>query len=264
MPLGNSTPEFGEFNATILDVGQGLSVTVQTEKHTLLYDAGPSYSSGSSTGQFVVLPFFSARGIGNLDKLIISHDDIDHIEGVADVVKAIRVDKLMGDKLYKYKADTIDVCHAGQEWTWDGVKFSFLHPGKKTDYKGNNASCVLKIGKVKHSLLITGDIEYEAEDYLIEQYADYLKTNILLASHHGSITSSKSRFIRAVSPENVIFSTGYQNRFNLPNKDIITRYKRNGARTWNTASDGVIHIEYRNYEYKITTERHNRAKFWND
>ncbi|NNE37185.1 MAG: MBL fold metallo-hydrolase, partial [Gammaproteobacteria bacterium] len=211
-----------------------------------------------------VLPYFRARGIKELDALIISHDDIDHIGGVADVIKEIKVNKILGNKKYEFEVIPSEICHSHNDWIWDGVSFDFLHPAQDISFEGNNASCVLKIGHGKDSVLISGDIEYQAEDLLIETTSAFLRSNILLAPHHGSKTSSKSRFIRVVNPENVIFSTGYLNRFKLPNKDIITRYMRNGSSIWDTASDGAIHIEYKGEQYTITSERQNRAKFWNE
>ena len=128
---------------------------------------------------------------------------------------------------------------------------------------GNNASCVLKIGSEEQSVLLAGDIENKAEDIILDKIGTKIRSEILLAPHHGSKTSSSSRFIRAITPGNVIFSTGYLNRFNLPNQDIIERYTMNGASIWNTATDGAIHIKYQGNKFALTTERQKRSKYWN-
>ena len=76
----------GGARLTILDVGQGLSVVVETRGHTLVYDAGPSFRTGSDTGQLVVVPFLKARGIRTVDRVVVSHDDDDHKGGAGSVL----------------------------------------------------------------------------------------------------------------------------------------------------------------------------------
>ncbi len=77
-----SSPALGEFRATILDVGQGGAIFIQTAKHTLLYDSGPGYPGGGDAAARVILPYLQAQGIKQLDKLLISHQDLDHSGGM--------------------------------------------------------------------------------------------------------------------------------------------------------------------------------------
>ena len=76
----------GAARITVLDVGQGLSVVVETRSHTLVYDAGPSFRTGSDTGQLVVAPFLRSRGIRQVDRVVVSHDDEDHEGGAGSVL----------------------------------------------------------------------------------------------------------------------------------------------------------------------------------
>ncbi len=187
----SNKPDEGSFNATVLDVGQGLAVMIETKNHIMLYDAGPGYGSGGSAARFVVIPYLHSKGISKLDKLVISHDDIDHIGGVTDLIQDINIVEILGDELYFFDVIPASICHIDTDWSWDGVNFDILHPLQNNQFNGNNASCVLKIGNRRHSVLITGDIEYEAEDAIIELLSPELNSSILLAPHHGSVTSSK-------------------------------------------------------------------------
>ena len=76
----------GVARVTVLDVGQGLSVVVETRGHTLVYDAGPSFRTGSDTGQLVVVPFLRSRGVRTVDRVVVSHDDDDHKGGAGSVL----------------------------------------------------------------------------------------------------------------------------------------------------------------------------------
>ncbi len=78
--------EHGVARVTVLDVGQGLAVTVETARHALVYDAGPSFRTGSDTGQLVVVPYLRHRGLRTLDRLVVSHDDDDHKGGAPSVL----------------------------------------------------------------------------------------------------------------------------------------------------------------------------------
>jgi competence protein ComEC len=154
-------------------------------------------------------------------------------------------------------------CLAGQYWVWDGVRFEILHPSDTVEFNGNNASCVLKIGTGRSSVLLTGDIESRAEARILDKIPAKLPSMVMVAPHHGSKTSSGHRFIHAVSPETVIFSSGYLNRFRLPNQDIIDRYRTSGAETFNTATDGAVTIRFRNGKISVSGERERASRFWN-
>ena len=159
--------------------------------------------------------------------------------------------------------DNSRVCHKGESWIWDGVLFEIIHPGYGHNFQGNNASCVLKLSNRSVSVLLPGDIERQAEMSLLAENLGNLRVPVLLAPHHGSKTSSSPAFIRAVSAGHVVFSSGYLNRFRLPNQDIINRYEHYGADLYNTATDGAVRIESTRNRFSISTERQLRTRFWN-
>lgn len=255
-------PNKGEFEAVILDVGQGLAVVVRTRNHLLLYDTGPGFSSGFNAGWAVIVPFLNSYGINKIDLIVQSHGDNDHIGGLEDVLDNIKVEKVLSSVPAQIDFNAVQACHAGQKWTWDNVDFEILFPDKTDKLSGNNTSCVLRVGNGRHSVLIPGDIEKLAESLLLTRTRSPINTSVLIAPHHGSATSSSPGFIRSVSPDYVIFSAGFLNRYRLPKQDIIERYKQSGIKTLNTADTGAISIQFGINDFTITTEREKSSRFW--
>jgi len=125
---------------------------------------------------------------------------------------------------------------------------------KTQNYKGghdNNLSIVMKITYGKFSVLFTGDIEKEAERFLIEKQKSSLKSTVVKAPHHGSNSSSTGEFINAVNPEVAIFSVGYKNPFRHPNKKVLERYREKRVKIYRTDRDGLIEIESDGENYTI-------------
>ncbi|MGK0296519.1 MAG: competence protein ComEC [Gammaproteobacteria bacterium] len=261
-PLNNA-PDSGDFDVNVLDVGQGLSIIVRTQNHILLYDTGPGSSAGNNAGLSVVIPYLKHLGYKQIDKIVQSHGDNDHIGGLVDILSRIEVVSIISSVPEKINYIASKFCLTGQTWNWDNVSFEILHPDKPESFSGNNASCVLKVGIGKDSILLTGDIEAEAEYSLLAKKVNNLQASVLIVPHHGSLTSSSASFIRAVSAKDVIISSGYLNRFRLPNQDIIDKYRSSGANIFNTATDGAIIVKYFKGEFSVVSEREVSSKFWN-
>ncbi|MCL5261401.1 MAG: DNA internalization-related competence protein ComEC/Rec2 [Gammaproteobacteria bacterium] len=224
---------------TLLDVGQGLASVIRTQKHVLVYDTGiKQYKSDS--GETVVLPFLASYGLKDIDMMVVSHGDNDHIGGANSILAADKVSKLITSVPERFAPGRAEHCYAGQTWQWDGVKFQILAPNANTTYDGNNSSCVLRITCGKNSLLLTGDIEREAEDFILSNTSLNLQSSILVAPHHGSRTSSSPEFVVAVKPSYVLFPTGYLNRFHFPVQSVIKRYLAIDSKMFNTEATGAI------------------------
>ncbi len=238
--ISPSRPAEGEVWFTLLDVGQGLASVIQTHDHVLVYDTGPRFSEQFDAGKAAVIPYLRHQGLTGIDMLIIGHGDSDHIGGAESIWQEIEIKHALSsvpDKLTWMRAET---CNSGQDWHWDAVDFQILHPPRNGSYKGNNASCVLRISNRSGSILLTGDIEKSAEHKLLEVQHELLASTILVAPHHGSKTSSTMEFIRAVSPAYVLFPVGYMNRFGFPREDVIKRYQSIDAKLYNSAQHGAI------------------------
>ena len=261
-----ATPIQG-FWLTAFDIGQGNALLIETATHRLLYDTGPAYSTESDGATRVLLPYLRARGIGQLDGLIISHSDNDHSGGATSVIEGIPVvwtrSSLPKDHALLKKMPSHAACRAGQSWVWDGVQFDMLHPD---DYYANadqpNArSCTLRIRYRDHAVLLTGDIEAPQERALLARATDQLSASVLLAPHHGSGTSSTPEFLAAVSPQLALFQVGYRNRYRHPKAEVLDRYLQRGIRTLRTDRDGAVRVTVGD-DIAFSAYRCERRRYW--
>lgn len=252
----------------LLDVGQGLSVLVQTQHHALVFDTGNRFSDQADMGLNVVLPALKTAGITRLDTLVISHGDSDHAGGAASVTDHLRVDSFYSSDVGKLTALVPTVvwqnCIAGQQWQWDGVSFTFLYPQLDSPFPyGNNRCCVLRIATATQAILLTGDIEKPVEAYLLSHDHQALASTLLIAPHHGSKTSSTTAFLQAVHPTWVLFAVGYHNRFHLPNGRVVKRYQDLPAACYDTARDGQIQVFFNDQQPpQIIATRQRDTQFW--
>jgi competence protein ComEC len=258
----NSQLNQGEFRAIILDIGQGTAVLVETANRRLLYDTGPIQGKKDDAGQRVILPYLRGRGINQVDRMVISHSDSDHIGGAASLLKQIQFDSMMGSlpitnpllqNLQARKMPAIP-CRFGQRWEWDGVDFVIWHPHEKTVFtdqypaKPNEMSCVLEIRNQQSSFWLTGDVERQGEAEITErldlkalqEIGD--RELIFMAPHHGSKTSSSMVLLKRLEPNEAFAQNGYRNRYGHPHPDVTARYRNleipfyqtpeTGAQTW--------------------------------
>lgn len=244
-----SRPDKGDIWLTLLDVGQGLSVVIQTQRHLLVYDAGPNMA-GHDAGERIVVPYLRTLGANRVDALVISHGDNDHIGGASSIMQAFPVLSIKTSVPEKFNSGLVTTCLAGQHWEWDGVTFSFLYPTEQNLGLTNDSSCVLKIENQAHQVLLTGDIERYAEEQLVLNKAP-LKADLLIAPHHGSKTSDLLDFIQLVDPKFVFYATGYQNRYHFPHAEVVRRYTDLGVKQLNTVDTGAIFVKLLNKNDKI-------------
>lgn len=251
----------GEVEFTLLDVGQGLSAVVQTQRHVLLFDTGARFNEKFDTGDAVVLPFLRQKNIPKLDMLIVSHKDNDHRGGLDSIQSEMSVGRLLSS----YGEKGSEPCRAGQNWNWDGVTFEILNPAATVRYKNrNNASCVLRISAGPRSILLTADIEKQAEHILLQTRPDQLKATYLVAPHHGSKTSSSNAFLEAVSPEYVLVPVGYRNRYRMPHHSILARYQEHGLIVLESYRTGAISFRIGQKTSSIIPHKYRQQtqKYW--
>jgi competence protein ComEC len=247
-------------------------VLVRTRSHALLYDAGPAYASGSSAGAQVVAPLLRGDGVGRLDQLMVSHEDSDHAGGVADVAAVVAVAARStgapaGHPLLGAGAGQWPPCAAGQQWEWDGVRFSVLHPlpeqAQQPAIASNARSCVLRVDTAAHSLLLTGDIGVAQERALIDRLpAGALHADVLVVAHHGSATSSGAAWVQAVGPSAAVFQLGYANRYRHPSAEVWERYGRAGILRLRTDETGAVTMDTAPAGYALTMFRQAQPRYW--
>ena len=254
-------PEQGEYRLAVLDVGQGLATVVETANHVLVYDTGARFSDSFNAGDAVVLPYLRSRGRHRIDRLIVSHGDNDHIGGAAALNAGLAITSTLSSVPAQLTMPA-DHCRQGQAWSWDGIHFEILHPVDITAEQNNDLSCVLRIAGRDAVVLIPGDIEAGAERELLKRIPAKLPADVLIAPHHGSSSSSTPRFIRTVQPDYTVFSSGYRNRYQFPDSDIIQRYKDQNIGLFNTAHGGAIRFDIGPAGINIGQTRRLQRRFW--
>ncbi|GMT40947.1 MAG: DNA internalization-related competence protein ComEC/Rec2 [bacterium] len=262
-PLHSQLRE-GEFRVILLDVGQGLSAVIMTGRHALLFDTGARFSKRFNAGDAVVLPVLKSLSINRLDTLIVSHGDNDHSGGVQKVLAGMEVKQVITNEKIIDTGDGTKVtpCRAGLQWQWEGVSFRILHPDTDGTTMSNNASCVLHVKSSFASILLPADIEEEAEKEIISRYPDTLRSNILIAGHHGSNTSSSDDFINAVSPQLVLFPAGWRNRYHHPAKKVLHRLAIRQIKSMITGECGAITIRVAEAGVSAWSWRQSNRKIW--
>ncbi len=253
-------PPPGGVDLHVLDVGQGLAVVVRTAGHTLLYDTGPALPEGFDAGERVVVPALHALARPRLDAVVVSHGDSDHAGGLEAVRRAFVPARLLAPAGSPVAG--AEACLAGQGWTWDGVRFRFLHPGDGFPYLGNESSCVLRVETAGGALLFTGDIGEVIEARLLRSAAADLRAEVVVVPHHGSGGASTPGLVAATGTRLALLSTGHGNRFGHPRPAVVQRWQRAGAETLDTAASGAVRVWLGPRGLQVRERRRWRPHLW--
>ncbi len=238
-----------------IDVGQGDSILIRLKNNDILIDTGGIMkyetefirSNEFDIGKDVLLPYLKSKGISNLDYLIITHGDMDHIGGSFELLKGLKVNNLFlnGDinylegRLLKYnpimlkKDDYFEISN---------IVFHVLNPSFKTNE--NDSSIVLYFNIKGYNILLTGDASKKIEEEIAFNY-DF-NVDILKLGHHGSRTSTSEALISKTNPKYGIISVGENNRFNHPNKEVIDILNKYNTYIYRTDFDGSIKFIFDN------------------
>ena len=267
-------PESGTIRLTMLDVGQGLAMAVQTRKHSLLFDTGDNYSPRFNMADSVIIPFLNYRGITHIDRLIISHTDRDHAGSFQPLYEGFNIKSVISGEADSsiFNGYPVNSCQSGQHWIWDGVRFEILSPAPPLSKIGlasrslknnNNLSCVLLITTARHTrYLLTGDIEKQVERHLLVHYPE-LKADVLQVPHHGSNTSSGTAFINQLKPKIALFSYGYRNRFHHPSEKVVQKYRKKAIKIYTTVNGAIdIQPDIPNNSLSVIQYRELKQRFW--
>ncbi|MCK5729153.1 MAG: DNA internalization-related competence protein ComEC/Rec2, partial [Methylococcales bacterium] len=101
------------------------------------------------------------------------------------------------------------------------------------------------------------------EKILVQHQAKYLKSDVLIAPHHGSKTSSTALFLKKVQPKWVLIPSGYKNRFHFPHTEVLKRYQHQNIKWFSTADQGMLTASMLESGQKITAYRQQQTKYWN-
>lgn len=275
----------GQLTISMLDIGQGDAVLIQTGAKNILIDTGDDkyYEDGKKGKENTqLLSELQKLKIDHIDTLVMTHAHADHIGkadkviaqyGVKELVyngipstskyfiNALKAAKANGTQQVKVKAG--DVLDFG-----NGVSFEIVSPSqslidedtaaikakKKVDV--NNESVVGRLTFGNFAMLFTGDAEGPVEKDMVASYGKKLKCQVLKAGHHGSKTSSTAEFLKLVQPESVVMSLGANNQYGHPHEALLNRLQKQGIKNiYRTDANGTITIVSDGSSYSITTEK---------
>ncbi len=208
-----------------------------------------------------MLPYLRARGVRELDALVISHGDLDHRGGANSVLAGVPVARVVAGPSVGNLARGHTRCQRGQRWTWDGVEFELLHPAPAIRASDNDSSCVLLVRSSAGSALLAGDVEAIAESAIVG--GGLSPVTAVVVPHHGSRTSSTATFVDAARPALALVSAGYRNRWGLPRHEVVERWRAAGARVLTTADSGAVEITFAAARPPLVREyRQTRRRYW--
>lgn len=248
---------------TIVDVGQGDSIVIQDGflKETYVIDTGGTVSFQEEewekpkdpfeVGKDVLIPFLRGKGVSTIDKLILTHGDMDHIGGAKSVLETMKVKELIlpfvSDRsslenelidLARKKKITVIFVKNGMSWKENGAVFNIINPIMEQEERNNNSVVIhVKLGGL--FWLFTGDLEETGEERLLHEYPA-LPVDVLKIGHHGSKSSTSPQLLDAYHPKVAIISVGKTNRFGHPHQEVLDRLKERNIKIFRTDTDGAI------------------------
>ncbi|SDP62091.1 DNA internalization-related competence protein ComEC/Rec2 [Desulforhopalus singaporensis] len=254
---------------TFLDIGQGSATLVEFDSGEKIIVDGGGYSFGSSdVGKRTIAPYLFWRLIDSVDGLVITHPDADHYNGLDIIVDRFKpqfiwVRSLGGDYdnpayrqlLVKAKNNNVQLTapRAGErivfgkaatnklECVENFTSDSFLQPAGHGSRMHKNSGLVVRVCIDKRCVLLPGDIGIAGEQFLIDSNKDMAST-VLLAAHHGSVTSNSQQFIDGVDPEIVIVSAGNNSRNHFPHPSLIQKCRNRGIDLFTTDKNGTLEL----------------------
>src|SRR3989339_1227228 len=249
--------EFQHLNLAVyfFDVGQGDSILIYTPKgQTILIDGGVDNTVVYKLGKY--LPFYNR----NIDLIISTHPDSDHLAGLLEVINRYHVKNILFSGiehnsylnqlwLEKIKQSGANLIIANQPLVIPlnrNMALKILYPSQslfgQTLKESNDASIVAKLDVGNTAFLFTGDAPSKTvEKNLLTKGVD-LQSDVLKVGHHGSKYSSGAPFLAAVKPKIAIISAGKDNKFGHPNPEVIARLNHLGATILSTINLGDIII----------------------
>jgi competence protein ComEC len=262
-------PAPGQVRLTMLDVGQGESLLVESGAHALLVDTGGRpFGDGTDIGRAVVAPALWARGRRSLDAMLVTHADPDHVGGAVAVFDAFDVGQLwLGVDVPRHEPtrallaaasrepSTVVRRLAGDAFTLGRARMRVLHP-PAPDWERrrvrNDDSIVLEIVHGDVALLLLGDVGVDVERRILPLLTP-ARVRILKVAHHGSRTSTSTDLVQHWRPDVALVSCGRGNSFGHPAPVVLDRLRAVGADVVRTDQDGQITVHSDGTEVRVET-----------
>ncbi len=263
-PLVQGLAGRGELRVVFLDVGQGDAMALRTPAgRWMLVDAGPE---GRGDAPPAALRHIRRLGVLGLERLVLTHPDLDHVGGAARLLRSVPVGRVVDpgvpapseayiDALEWARARGVPWVEAkrGGHWTVDGVSVRVLapslpsgaSPASAADTPTNDASVVLHVHWRGFDALLMGDAPAAVEREVLALLPDTGRIEVLKVGHHGSVTSSDSVFLSRVRPRLAVVSVGRRNRYGHPAPSVLRRLIRSSHRVVRTDRDGTVEVRVR-------------------
>ncbi|MCR5324467.1 MAG: DNA internalization-related competence protein ComEC/Rec2 [Lachnospiraceae bacterium] len=241
------------FEAHFLDVGQGDSAFIRCEDTYILVDGGSS--NVSDVGNYRLIPFLKYMGVRELDTVIISHTDADHVNGIVKMIEEgfpkiqkVYIGENVGeddDFTVKLKEAGITILRtsAGDAIGMKSANIKVIAPEKKAYYKdANEASMTVLVEYKDISLLMTGDSGTESEKRYVRSIEK--PVIILKVAHHGSKYSTSEKLLDIIAPTIACISCSKTNNYGHPAPETLERLKQAGSNVFVTKDCGAITVKY--------------------
>jgi len=258
----------GTVEIIFIDVGQGDAVLVRSPANRwTLIDAGPA-SATWDAGARRVVPLLARLGVDEIETLVLTHADADHVGGAAAVLERLSVRNVVGPGRARgtlpfvsalEQAGRRDVpwrsVRAGERWELDGVHFEVLSPdGIEAARSANEESVVVLVRFGQFEALLTGDASTQVERAVLDRLPESLE--VLKVGHHGSETSTAAELLDRTSPQLAVISVGARNRYGHPARSVVSRLTLHRARILRTDLQGTIRIVgTERGQFSVTTAR---------
>lgn len=242
--------EESQYNMTVhfLDVGQGLSILAQSDDQTLIYDGGDSDKSS------FVVAYLKEQGVTDIDYLISSHYDSDHVNGLIGCLNAFDVENVICSN-YVHDSDTyqsfintaqskgLELQHpaVGTAFAFGTGSFEILAPSEIDQNDSNNNSVAIKLTNGNNSFIFTGDAESSSESAMCASGIN-LDCDVLVPGHHGSATATSWEFLESTVPEYAVISCGTDNQYGHPDKDTMDKLQSMDIQVFRTDKQGTITV----------------------
>ncbi|MDE6387663.1 MAG: DNA internalization-related competence protein ComEC/Rec2 [Lachnospiraceae bacterium] len=265
---------------TMVDVGQGDCIYITEDSGIrMLIDGGSS--DKQKVADYQMVPFLKYEGVSYLDAVVITHPDSDHISGIRTLLQEMDMSGIYIGMLYlpdvgetgrnegyreqEYLAEQNGVpvryIGKGDILQCGEVMLTCLHPEKGWNTTDINAySTVLYLTYGNFTALFTGDLEGEGERKVLEEIENELESDtenkmvditLLKVAHHGSKNSTKDDFLRLVNPKIALISSGRNNSYGHPHKELIERLKSCGSLIYRTQESGAVTVSVKSGKVRV-------------
>lgn len=223
---------------TVLDVGQGQCVLIQSEGKNFLIDCGGDYDDDAAD---IAAETLLSMGITRLDGMVMTHYDRDHVGGVGYLLSRVPAKAIFAPKTEEFQdnipTDSAIFVTDDLELTWGSCEMTVFAPVLASS-SNESGLCVLFHGE-NCDILITGDLSSFGESILLRT-KEIPRLTALVAGHHGSKTSTSEALLEHTKPRYVLISVGEDNRYGHPNKSVLDRLEKYGCQIFRTDEMGNI------------------------